>query len=149
MLKCLDYYFLNKSSYSPPPLYHLNPNSLTIIKILSYLMKIRGRLLCCSQRLKVIVHFFLIYRPRLYISWKWMFPCWAFLWKVRYLWSGPTVTNFPQVNVQPQFLVLTSNSCTFLLRIWVEDSVDWFEKFDLVTAWPDLVKYRFQNIQGW
>lgn len=43
--------------------------------------------------------------------------------------SGPTVTNFPQVKTRPQVRVFTSNSYTFLLRIWVEDWIEWLEYF--------------------
>lgn len=41
--------------------------------------------------------------------------------------SGPPSPTFLQVNIQPQVEDLTSNSSTFLLRIWVEDSVELFE----------------------
>lgn len=42
---------------------------------------------------------------------------------------GPTVTNFPQVKTRPQVWVFTSNSYTFLLRIRVEDWIEWFKYF--------------------
>lgn len=41
---------------------------------------------------------------------------------------APAVTNFFQVNTQPQFRVLTSKLYSFLLRILVEDCVEWFKK---------------------
>lgn len=42
---------------------------------------------------------------------------------------GTVVTNFPQVNTQPQIWGLTSSLCTFLYRIWVEEWVEGFKNF--------------------
>lgn len=39
-------------------------------------------------------------------------------WRQQYfLRHGPTVINFPQVTTQPQFQVLNSNSCTYLIDV--------------------------------
>lgn len=53
---------------------------------------------------------------------------------------GPANINFSQVNILPQVRVLPSNLCTFLLKISLEDWVEWYTK--LVTVEPGVINVQ-------
>lgn len=65
-------------------------------------------------------------------------------------WTIPAVTNFPEVIAQTQVWVLSSNLYTFLLKIWVEDRVEWCEHFgDDGACCLFLYLLHFDDFCGW